>query len=693
MERESVAEEAVTTMRREREQTSFDTHTLTAVVVDNDASGATTAARRKVWEVFLDDPVLNDKLTRFTASLKETRERSTARLFRMADLAGEVEEGEEREAFLGHMMDALEVFDPATAIRAFVQHGLWIGTLKAQGSEAQKEKYLPGADLYRNHIGCFAMTELGHSSFLRGAETSATYDPHTRSFVLSSPSLSSTKWWIGQAGQIATHGLVFAHTLLPDGGNAGIQLFVVPLRDPETGQALPGITIGDIGPKTGRHGNDNGFIAFHNVRLPHDALLSRWAQISEDGAYSPPPNPALAYGSTVLERVSSVRGAYTYASQALTIAIRYGIIRRQGAGIMASSRSSSEPQIMDYQSHIRSLLPHLATTYAVAATASRLKSAYQAMLDQLHDGNELGFLAPLPDMHAASCGLKATTTWWATRAIEACRRSMGGHGYHAYSGMGRLAADFGVLTTGGGDNVVIAQQTARYLLKVYRGRDSLPFIGDSVAYLVSPPNEEEEEEEGLLEHLGEASAEEILKVMQENARAKIAMVAKSMEHDMIVEGKGKGEVWNGHLVELVDCAHAHCSAYIMESMVGAVGRMAEVTSDGGSPEVAVMEVMARIYGLTHISENLGWYVASEAGVTSSTPSALASAIADACGALRPDVVGLTDVFDYPDGLLRSPLGVRSGDVYRQYFAAARACEVNEEGGVTPYWAGLVKCRL
>lgn len=42
-----------------------------------------------------------------------------------------------------------------------------------------------------------------------------------------------------------------------------------------------GITIGDIGPKLGINGNDNGFLIFNNYRIPRRHMLMRHAKVMQ----------------------------------------------------------------------------------------------------------------------------------------------------------------------------------------------------------------------------------------------------------------------------------------------------------------------------------------------------------------------------------------------------------------------------
>ena len=55
---------------------------------------------------------------------------------------------------------------------------MFLPTLVNQGTEEQKKKWLPKA-LAKEYLGTYAQTEMGHGTFLRGLETTATYDPRT----------------------------------------------------------------------------------------------------------------------------------------------------------------------------------------------------------------------------------------------------------------------------------------------------------------------------------------------------------------------------------------------------------------------------------------------------------------------------------------------------------------------------------
>jgi hypothetical protein len=77
---------------------------------------------------------------------------------------------------------------------------------------------------------CYLQTELGHGTNVSRLETTSTYIPETQEFEINSPSLTSTKWWIGALGKSATHGAVQAKLILPNGKDMGPHLFLVQLR-------------------------------------------------------------------------------------------------------------------------------------------------------------------------------------------------------------------------------------------------------------------------------------------------------------------------------------------------------------------------------------------------------------------------------------------------------------------------------
>lgn len=133
-------------------------------------------------------------------------------------------------------------------------------------------------------LGCFALTELGHGSNVRGIQTTAHYDKETEEFVINSPTDLAMKFWIGGAAKSATMCVAFSQLYL-EGKCLGPHVFLVPLRDRRSFKPLKGITLGDCGRKMGLDGIDNGFIIFNNVRIPRENLLNRFSNVTKEGKF------------------------------------------------------------------------------------------------------------------------------------------------------------------------------------------------------------------------------------------------------------------------------------------------------------------------------------------------------------------------------------------------------------------------
>ena len=101
-------------------------------------------------------------------------------------------------------------------------------------------------------------TELGHGSNVRGLQTTATYDKTTQEFILHSPTLRAIKWWPGGLGKTATHCAIYAQLII-DGREYGFHVFFLQLRD-ENHNPLPGIELGEIGPKVGDNHTETGSV-------------------------------------------------------------------------------------------------------------------------------------------------------------------------------------------------------------------------------------------------------------------------------------------------------------------------------------------------------------------------------------------------------------------------------------------------
>jgi acyl-CoA oxidase len=118
--------------------------------------------------------------------------------------------------------------------------------------------------------------------------------------------------------------------LILDGKSHGPHAFIVPIRDLKTHKPLPGVTVGDVGPKFGLNTLDNGFVLFDHVRVPHENMLAKYSHVVKaSGSYERPPNAKVGYGTMTWVRANIVMYARLVLARAATVAIRYTAIRRQ----------------------------------------------------------------------------------------------------------------------------------------------------------------------------------------------------------------------------------------------------------------------------------------------------------------------------------------------------------------------------
>jgi len=123
---------------------------------------------------------------------------------------------------------------------------------------------------------------MGHGSDVSSLMTTATFDENKDQFVINnSHDIKAIKFWPGDMGIISTHALVFAQLIIK-GKSFGVHAFIVQIRDSNM-KPMPGVEVGDIGPKIGFHSKDNGYLILNNVAIPRRNMLRRFVSVSQDG--------------------------------------------------------------------------------------------------------------------------------------------------------------------------------------------------------------------------------------------------------------------------------------------------------------------------------------------------------------------------------------------------------------------------
>ncbi|KAJ6082966.1 hypothetical protein N7467_007101 [Penicillium canescens] len=556
----------------------------------------------------------------------------------------------------------------------FLHMEMFITTIREQASEEQRAYWLPLIESWKI-IGAYAQTELGHGSNVRGLELEARWDSHTKEFVLHSPTLTASKWWNGSLGRVANHAIVVAQLLLPEPGSDrfvshGPHPFIVQVRDMKTHQPLEGIVVGDIGPKYGYITMDNAYMLFDHFRIPHSALLSRYSSVNpKTGLYTEPDQPALVYGSLTYVRANIVHHARLVLARAVTIAIRYTTVRRQFQDRDGDKRGP-EVSVLDYPTVQIRILPLLATTFALHYTGLAMRTVYQNARDDIEKGdfNSLAY------MHSMSSGLKSLCTMLAADGIETCRRAMGGHGYGGGSGLIQLNNDYLSKPTVEGDNWMITQQVAGYLIKKMSAAVEDPGRGGDEMDVRFRAFIREKRAGGLL------GGYDVLNSDRDVVKS-FELRATALAYDAYEQRVIKKKNWNSLLIQLHKLSRAQSQSIMVATFFEALSTNKTLSA----PTRTTLWDLYRLFALNTM-ENEGYEFFRCNAVAQSDLDALPTRIQDLMSRIRPHAVKLVDSWMIPDYLLDSALGRYDGRVYEDLFN--RAHRLNPLNRITfnpNYW--------
>lgn len=535
------------------------------------------------------------------------------------------------------VFEMLGYHDLSLAIKFGVQFGLFGGSVFFLGTKKHHDKYLKSIGTLELP-GCFAMTETGHGSNVRGLETTAIYNSEDQTITINSPTQQAGKEYIGNAldGKMAT---VFAQ-LIVDGQNHGVHAVLVPLRD-DSNQLLPGIKVEDCGYKLGLNGVDNGRIWFNQVNVPIDNLLNRFGNVSLEGKYSSPiENPSRRFftmlGTLVGGRVCVPRAGLSATKTGLTIAIKYSLKRRQ----FAPNFNEPETLILDYPSHQRRLLPKLAKTYALHFGLDYLTERYINRSEE--DIREIETLA---------AGMKAYATDFTTKTLQECREACGGKGYLAENRFAALKADSDIFTTFEGDNTVLLQLVAKGLLSEFQKEFHedgtwavLRYVGTRVSTVLSEQNPfiiRNTDREHLLDTDFHLSA------FQYRERRLLQSLARRLR-GWIKEGLTSHAAFlkcQNHSIEL---AIAYIERVILEQFA------LKIASTEDKNLKATLKDLCDLFALSTMDEYKGWYLEHDYLAGSKT-KAIRRMTDELCSLIRKNASALVDAFAIPNESLSAPI--------------------------------------
>ncbi|CAM9289866.1 unnamed protein product [Scytosiphon promiscuus] len=672
-------------LARERASSAVDVEALTCVI---DGGSGKTATRRRLQAIVEQDPAFTNENNMFMSRPERYRQ-GLRKARRFTALKKELNlSPEDADLVASSLNDTLPTF---------IHSLMFAPNVEALFTEQQREFWLPRCESMEV-IGCYAQTELGHGSNIRALETTATFVRETDEFEINSPSITATKWWPGTMGRTANHAMVIAQLVI-DGKHYGIHNFIVPIRG-EDHCPLPGVRVGDIGPKIGFNTMDNGFCAFDRVRIPRDNMAMRHQHVDRDGVYTSTgakEGSKIAYISMMQVRVVIAKDAGISLARAATIATRYSILRRQG--FREGGKGQGEHQVLDYTIQMHRLLPLVAAAYGFHFTGQQLMLRLRRLeREHVHGlpplAGEAGARDTLKQFHATSSCLKSMCTGITAAGIEDCRKACGGHGFLQSSGLPEFLGVYLQSCTVEGENHMLTQQVVRVLLQeLATARKGGSAVGPDCEYIAR-----------LLKGGGRRRCPVgsskgfrdsiVLEAALEHRAFRLLLRVEGRLRKDVGEGKTSSEAWNRALIEIYRASNAHACVLVFKAfkaVVDTAGSAGDAAPGGqthpqqalDSPTCYALELLLLLLGLYWIQNEMGDFV-EDGFLDGDQAGWVRDEVVEVLHLLRPMAVSLVDAWDLSDFQLNSALGRFDGRAYEALLETTERNPMNQRDPVEGY---------
>ncbi|WPK23077.1 hypothetical protein PUMCH_000301 [Australozyma saopauloensis] len=643
-------------IQAERANSSFDPTVMHYFL---ESSKAKAEDFKSVCQQMERDPILANDASYYDLTKAEQREVTARRIARIAQYL-EISPDRKTEATRNAV---LNLYDPQVGTRIGVNLGLFLGCIRGNGTVAQQKYWTSTKETnnLKGIYGCFGMTELAHGSNVAGLETTATFDQDTDEFVVNTPHIGATKWWIGGAAHSATHCSVYAR-LIVNGEDFGVKTFVVPLRD-SNHNLMPGVSVGDIGAKMGRDGIDNGWIQFSSVRIPRFFMLQKFCKVSRDGDVVLPPLEQLSYSALLGGRVQMVMDSFRWSARFATIALRYAVGRRQFKS--SAQADGSETQLLNYPLHQKRLLPWLAQAYVFSVGAWKMEETLAVTLDELDiavENNDMkAIMKSINDMKSVfidSAANKSTSTWLTADLIDQCRQSCGGHGYSSYNGFGKAFNDWVVQCTWEGDNSVLAMSVGKPFIKAVvevlkngkKQTGSISFLNDAKAV----DNKD----------LYLRSSSDVLDLKKSLRAIEILITRIAIQGSHIVAENNNSYDSVGASSLAISKLKAH--HYMLKEYIDRIEKNEYKELN------PYLLKLGQLYVTANVIEKFSGEFVSNYVISPETLNEVINKVTPKiCAELRPDVIALTDSFQFSDFIINSAIGKHDGNIYENYFGTVK----------------------